>query len=206
MFALSLSVTHIIQTGGLVLLGAFLFAEVGLFLGFFLPGDTLLIAAGIYAKQGKLNIAAVIVVAAVAAVAGDSLAYYFGRRFGRNLFRNNDSVIFKKDHVEKAEKFYAKHGVKTFLIAHYIAVVRTFSPLAAGIAKVRYAKFLIFDAIGDTSWAIIVALLGYYVGSRIPNIDHYIELAVAFVVIASLAPTLYQLSRLQLKKRHQNSK
>jgi membrane-associated protein len=194
------NVTDIIQTGGLFLLGGFLFAEVGLFLGFFLPGDTLLIAAGIYAKEGKMNIAAVIVVAAVAATAGDSMAYFIGRKLGPRVFRNKDSVLFRPDHVARAEKFYEKHGPKTLLIAHFLPVIRTFSPLLAGVAHMRYRRFLTFDATGDTAWALIVTLLGYYVGSRIPNIDHYILIALGCVIVLTLSPTLFQLGRLALKK------
>src|ERR1039457_5944874 len=116
-----LDVTHIIQSGGLVLLGLFLFSEVGLFLGFFLPGDTLLIAAGIYAKEGKMDIAAVILVAAVAAIAGDSTAYFIGRNLGPRVFSKQNSVLFNPGHIAKAEKFYEKYGSKTLLVAHFIA-------------------------------------------------------------------------------------
>ncbi|HTB48966.1 MAG TPA: VTT domain-containing protein [Verrucomicrobiae bacterium] len=196
-----LSVTHIIQSGGLVLLGLFLFAEVGLFLGFFLPGDTLLIAAGIYAKEGKLAIAGVIIVAAIAATAGDSTAYLIGRKLGRKVFRSEDGVIFRKDHVQKAEAFYEKHGPKTLLIAHFLPVVRTFTPLLAGVGKMRYTKFLSFDAIGDTCWAVLISLAGYYVGSRVPNVDHYILLALGAVIVITLSPTIYHVAKISFKKR-----
>ncbi len=196
-----LDVTHIIQSGGLLLLGTFLFAEVGLFLGFFLPGDTLVIAAGVYAKQGKLSIAGVLIVAAVAATAGDSMAYFIGRRLGPHVFRNPDSVIFRPDHVARAQQFYDKYGPKTLLVAHFIPVVRTFTPLLAGVAHMPYRRFLVFDAIGDTFWAVTVGLLGYYVGSRIPNIDNYILAALGFVVLATLLPTLFQFGRIHLRKR-----
>lgn len=194
------NVTTIIQNGGYVLLGLFLYAEVGLFLGFFLPGDTLLIAAGIYAKQGKLNIAAVLFVAAIAAIAGDSTAYFIGHSIGPRLFNKKDSLLFQPEHVEKAREFYEKHGVKTLLVAHFIPVIRTFSPPLAGIGHMPYKKFLLFDAIGDISWAVIVGLLGYYVGSRIPNIDHYILLVVGAVVVITLAPTLFHVSRMLIKR------
>ncbi|HEY4963103.1 MAG TPA: DedA family protein [Candidatus Saccharimonadales bacterium] len=196
-----LNATHIVQSGGLLLLGLFLFAEVGLFLGFFLPGDTLLIAAGIFAHQGKFSIEAVIIVAAVAAIAGDSTSFFLGRRYGRSLFKKENSLLFDPKHVEKAEKFYDKHGSKTMLIAHYLPVVRTFAPPLAGISKMPYSKFLLYDAVGDISWAIIVTLLGYYIGSKIPNIDHYILFVVALVVIASAAPTLYHVTKRYLKQR-----
>jgi membrane-associated protein len=199
------SVTHLIQSGGLLLLGLFLFAEVGLFIGFFLPGDTLLITAAIYAKQGKLNIAAVILVAAVAAVAGDSLAYYFGRKLGPSVFRKEDSVLFDKKHVAAAEKFYDRYGAKILLVSHFLPVVRTFTPLLAGVGSMPYKRFLKFDATGDTAWAIIIALLGYYIGSRIPNIDHYIVLIVILAVVLSSGPTLIQFIRLQLRRRKRRS-
>lgn len=196
-----LNVTHIIQAGGLLLMGIFLFAEVGLFLGFFLPGDTLLIAAGIYAKHGKLSIAGVLIVAAVAATAGDSMAYYIGRRLGPHIFRNKDSVIFRPEHVARAEAFYEKYGPKTLLISHFLPVVRTFTPLLAGVAHMPYRRFLTFDAIGDIFWAITIGLLGYYVGSRIPHIDNYIVTVLGFVVLATLLPTLFHFVRIQLRKR-----
>ena len=203
LFALNLSVNHIVQAGGLALIGFVLFAEVGLFLGFFLPGDTLLIAAGIYAKEGKLSIAGLIIVAAIAAIAGDSLAYWIGRFAGKKLLQSEDSVFFDKRHVARAEAFYEKYGPKVLLIAHFIAIVRTISPVIAGIAELPYRTFLKFDAIGDTAWAVSVSLLGYYVGSRIPNIDHYILLAIGLVVILSVAPTLFHLGRRSWRKRHQ---
>ncbi|HEY1645759.1 MAG TPA: DedA family protein [Candidatus Saccharimonadales bacterium] len=196
-----LNVTHIIESGGLILLALFLFSEVGLFLGFFLPGDTLLIAAGIYAHEGKMNIAAVIVVAALAAIAGDSMAYFIGRKVGRRIFRKKNSVLFDPGHIEKAEHFYEKYGVKAVSVSHFLPVVRTFTPLLGGVARMPYPKFLSFDAMGDTSWAIIVSLLGYYVGSRIPNIDHYILLVVIAAVVFSASPTIYQIVKQYRKKR-----
>lgn len=185
------NVNEIIQSGGIWLIGLFLFSEVGLFLGFFLPGDTLLIAGGIYAMQGKLNLISVIVVALIAAILGDSTSYLIGRKIGRRLFTKKDSVLFDAKHVKRAEDFYQKYGSKAVLIAHFIPVIRTFNPLVGGVAEMPYSKFLIFDAIGDTAWAIIVTLIGYYIGSRIPNVDHYILAVVGLVVIVSLAPTVY---------------
>jgi membrane-associated protein len=201
-----LNVMHVIQSGGLFLLGGFLFAEVGLFLGFFLPGDTLVIAAGIYAKEGKLSIAGVLIVAAVAATAGDSMAYFIGHKLGPRIFRNKDSVIFQPDHVAKAEKFYERYGPKTLLIAHFLPIVRTFTPLLAGVAKMPYKRFLLFDAIGDTTWAVSVSLVGYYIGSRIPNVDHYILLGLGIVVLLTLLPTIFQIIKLQLRKRRKLAK
>jgi membrane-associated protein len=197
-------VTNIIQSGGLLLLGLFLFAEVGLFLGFFLPGDTLLITAGIYAAQGKFNVVIVILVGAIAAIAGDNTSYLIGFKAGPKVFKKKDSVIFDPDHVAKAEKFYDRYGSKTVLVAHYLPVVRTFTPLFAGVAKMPHKKYFILDAIGDTSWAIILTLVGYYIGNRIPNIDHYILYVVLAVVIASSGPTIIQWIRLNRRKNKKN--
>lgn len=200
------NVNDIVQSGGLFLIGGFLFAEVGIFLGFFLPGDTLLIAAGIYAHEGKLSVAAVILVAAIAATAGDSTAYFIGRKLGPRIFRNEESVIFRPDHVARAEAFYEKYGSKTLLVAHSLPIIRTFSPLLAGVGKMRYRRFLGFDATGDTAWAVIVTLVGYYVGSRIPNVDHYILLGLAGVILITAAPTLFQLGRLTWRHYHRTPK
>lgn len=198
--------THIIQSGGLIFLGLFLFSEVGLFLGFFLPGDTLLLTAGIYAMQGKLPIAGVVIVAALAAIAGDTTAYLIGRHLGKRIFKKEESVLFNPKHVIRAEKFYEKYGARAVLIAHYLPVVRTFTPLVGGVASMPYPKFLAFDATGDTSWAVLLSLLGYYVASRIPNIDHYVLFAVAAVIVLSAGPTIIQIVRYRLKKKAKKTK
>lgn len=195
-----LNVNHLIETGGLLLLGGIVFAEVGLLLGFFLPGDTLLIAAGIYAHGGHLSIVAVIVVVAIAAILGDSTGYFVGRTLGPRLFTKPDGVIFRKDHIEKAEAFYEKYGAKTLLVSHFIPIVRTFQPLLAGVGAMPYRKFVVFDVIGDIIWAILVPLLGYYVGSRIPGIDKYIQLILLVVIVLSAGPTLYHLLKLRFQK------
>lgn len=193
-------VSHIIQSGGLLLLGGFLFAEVGLFLGFFLPGDTLVIAAGIYAHEGKLSIVSVLIVSALAAIAGDSVAYLIGRKLGPRVFSKPDSVIFRPDHVARAEAFFEKYGPKTLLIAHFLPVVRTFNPLLAGVAGMPYKKFLTYDVIGDVFWAVSVGLVGYYIGSRIPGIDKYILLGLGIIILITVLPTLVQLIRVRRRK------
>ncbi len=195
------NVDHLLQIGGLWLIATFIFAEVGLFLGFFLPGDTLLIAAGIYAKEGKLSLSTALLVIALAAITGDNFAYFIGRKLGPKVFTKPDSLLLRKDHIEQAENFYLKYGPKTVLIAHFFPVIRSFSPLLAGVGKMNYRKYFIYDFIGDSLWAVIVTLLGYYVGSRIPNIDHYILIVLVGVVVISLIPTFYHLFRIIRKKR-----
>src|SRR6185312_8358739 len=165
------------------------------------PGDTLLLSAGVFAAQGKLSLPLVIIVVALAAIAGDNTGYHIGKRYGRRLFSKPDSPIFKQEYIRQAEAFYGKYGSKTMLIAHFIPVVRTFAPATAGAGQMNYKKFFAFDAIGDIAWAIIVTLIGYWFGRKIPNIDHYILLAVTAVVIITLGPTIYHLGKAYLEKR-----
>jgi membrane-associated protein len=195
------NIDHIIQTGGLLLIAAIIFGESGLFIGFFFPGDTLLLSAGVFAAAGKLNLASVIIVVAIAAILGDNLGYHIGKRYGRRLFKKPDGVVFRQEHIERAETFYNKYGSKTMLFAHFVPVIRTFAPATAGAGKMNYRNFVIFDAIGDIAWAVIVTLVGYWFGSKIHNLDHYILLAVVVVVVATLAPTIYHLIKAYLEKR-----
>jgi len=198
---MTLNPSDLVQSGGLLLVGIFLFSEVALFLGFFLPGDTLLIAAGVFAATGKLSLVSVILVAIIAAIVGDSTAYYIGRKLGPRVFKNETSLLFQPSHVKKAEAFYEKHGPKTLLVSHFLPVVRTFTPLLAGVAKMPYRRFVIFNVTGDILWATSVSLAGYYIGSRIPNIDHYILLLVLFAMITTASPTLYHVAKLHIKNR-----
>lgn len=198
-------VNHIIQSGGLVLLGGFIFAEVGLFLGFFLPGDTLVLAAGIYAHQGKLSIIAVILVSVIAAILGDSVAYFTGHRLGPKVFRKPDSIIFRPDHIATAERFFEKHGPKTLLISHFLPVVRTFTPLLAGVAKMPYRKFLVYNVAGDVFWGVSLGLLGYYVASKIPNIDNYILAGLGIVILLTALPTIYHVVKIQMNRRQRKA-
>lgn len=197
-------VTHIVQTGGLLLIAAIIFAESGMFVGFFFPGDTLLLAAGIFAAQGHLPIVLTIVVIALAAIAGDNTGYHIGKRYGRKLFSKPDGVVFRQAYVERAEKFYERWGSRTMLVAHFVPVVRTFAPPVAGVAKMNYKQFFIFDAIGVTAWAIIVTMIGYWFGTKIPNIDHYIVLAVGGVMILTLGPTFYHLAQALIENRRKS--
>jgi len=196
-----LNVSDIIQNGGLLLIAAIIFAESGMFVGFFFPGDTLLLTAGIFAAQGKMSLPLVIIVVALAAIAGDNTGYHIGKRYGRRLFSKPDGLIFRQEYVQRAERFYERFGSRTMLIAHFVPVVRTFVPPVAGVARMDYPKFVIFDAIGDIAWAIIVTSIGYWFGTKIPNIDHYIILAVVAVVVITLGPTVYHVVKAILEKR-----
>lgn len=177
----------------LLIIGGIIFAESGLLLGFFLPGDTLLLTAGIFAAQGKLPLALTIVVIAAAAIAGDNIGYQIGERVGPRLFKKRDGILFRHEYVERAEHFFDRFGNKTMLLAHYVPVVRTFAPIVAGVGKMDRKQFVIYDAIGDITWAIIVTLIGYWFGSKIPNIDHYIMFALVLASLFTFGPMLWHL-------------
>ncbi len=196
-----LNVEHLIQTGGLALIAAIIFGESGMFIGFFFPGDTLLLTAGVFAGQGKLPLLWTILVIAAAAIAGDNTGYHIGKRYGRRLFRKPDGLVFRQEYIGRAEAFYERFGSKTMLLAHFVPIIRTFAPAVAGVAHMQYKQFVFFDTIGDSAWAASVTLVGYWFGSKIPNLDHYILLAVAAVMIFTLGPTIYHLTKALLKKR-----
>lgn len=188
-------VTHLIQTGGLLLIALIIFGESGMMVGFFFPGDTLLFSAGILAATGKLGIASVLVTIALAAIAGDNVGYHIGSKLGRRLFRKPDSVVFRKEYIDRAEAFYEKHGSKTMLLAHFVPIVRAFVPVTAGAAKMPYAQYVVFDAIGDIAWTLVMVLLGYFVGSRIPGIEKLIDPLLIGIVVIFLVPTLWHVLR-----------
>lgn len=188
-----MNVNDIIQSGGLAAIMAIIFAESGMLVGFFLPGDTLLLAAGVFAAQGKLPIVLTIVLIALAAILGDNTGYHIGRLTGKRIFRKKDGILFRKEYIEKAEGVYEKYGGKIMLLAHFLPIVRTFAPLVAGAAHMPRWKFFIFDAIGDIVWAALVTLLGYWLGSKIPNLDHYILPTVLVVCCVSIGPMIWHL-------------
>jgi membrane-associated protein len=188
-------VTHLIQTGGLLLIALIIFGESGMMVGFFFPGDTLLFSAGILAAGGTLNIVTVLCAIAAAATIGDNVGYHIGRKLGPRLFRKPDSVVFRKEHIDRAEAFYEKYGSKTMLIAHFVPVVRAFVPVTAGAARMPYRQFMLFDAIGDIAWTLSITLLGYYAGSRVPGIEKYIDPLLICIVIIFAAPVLWHALR-----------
>jgi membrane-associated protein len=188
-------VTHLIQSGGLLMIALIVYAESGMMVGFFLPGDTLLLSAGVLAASGQFPIEMTVGVIALAAVLGDNTGYLIGRTAGRRLFRKQDGLIFRQEYVQRAEKFYEKHGAKTLLIAHYVPIVRSFAPLVAGVGKMNRAQFFIYDLIGAASWAVIVTLLGYWFGSRIPDLDKYILPVVGAAMVISFGPMVWHIVR-----------
>lgn len=187
---LSLSPEHIIQTGGLIAIGVIIFAESGLLIGFFLPGDSLLFTGGFLASQNLINIHLLAAVCFVAAVAGDSFGYMFGNKVGPKLLKRKDGKIFKKAYISQAEAFYKKHGKKTIILARFTPIVRTFAPIVAGIGSMSYQSFLLFNVIGGALWALGITYLGYFLGKSIPGVDKYLEPVILAVVFLSLLPGL----------------
>ncbi len=177
--------TGFIQTAGLLGIFFIVFAESGLFLGFFLPGDSLLVTAGLLASQGYWNIAALIIVCFIAAVSGDSFGYMFGKRVGQKLFSKKDSFLFNTKNLHKAELFYKRHGAMTIVFARFIPTVRTFVPIMAGIADMDYSVFLFYNVAGGFFWAVGLPLLGYYLGKVVPSIDRYILPLIGGIIITS---------------------
>ena len=188
-----MDVSSLIQGGGLLAITLIVYAESGLMVGFFLPGDTLLLSAGVLAAQGQFPIGLTVALIAVAAILGDNTGYMIGRTMGKRLFRKKDGIIFRQEYVERTEAFYEKHGAKTMMVAHFLPIVRSFAPLVAGVGKMPRAKFVMYDAIGDIAWAAIVTLLGYWFGSRIPNLDKYILPTVLAVMFISFAPMVWHI-------------
>ena len=182
-----------IAEAGLWLIALIIFTESGLLVGFFLPGDTLLFAAGILASQGGLNIVSTILVIIVAAVIGDNVGYTIGRYSGKRLFHKKDGILFKQEYMERAEIFYEKHGGKAVVLARFIPIVRTFAPLVAGIGRMNRVYFAFYNVIGAIIWATSVTLLGYYVGGRFPELVHYLEYVIIAVVVMSFAPAVWHI-------------
>ena len=174
-------------------LGVFIivFMESGMMLGFFFPGDSLLFTAGFLASQGFLDIKILIAGCFIAAVAGDSIGYYLGQKFGRKLFNKESSIWFHKAHLIRAQNFYEKHGGKTIILARFIPVIRAFAPVVAGIGLMRYKKFVIYNLVGGVLWAITIPLLGYYLGSVIPDVDKYLLPVIGLIIVASVLPALH---------------
>lgn len=185
-------IVALIEWGGYVGLAAIIFAESGLFFGFFLPGDSLLFTAGFLASQGYLNIWILAPLLFIAAVAGDSIGYAFGYRVGPALFSRADSRFLKKEYLVRTEHFFEKYGSRAIIIARFIPIVRTFTPILAGVGKMRYATFLSFNIIGAGLWALGLTYLGYFLGSVIPGIDQYLLPIILAIIIISVLPPCYE--------------
>ena len=181
-------VQGIIQWGGTLLVCAIIFAETGLFFGFFLPGDSLLVTAGVFAATGHLNLFLLLSVVSLCAVAGDQVGYLIGHSAGDALYRKDDSFFFRKKHLARAHEFYEKYGGKTIVLARFVPIIRTFAPAVAGAAKMDYRRFVFFNVFGGVLWVWSMVLIGYFLGSAIPGVSEHIETVIIIVVALSLMP------------------
>jgi len=170
-----------------------IFAESSLV--FFLPGDSFIFAAGIIASQGFLNLWEVLILMLIGAITGNSFGYFLGRRFGSKFFRRKNTLLFNEENLEKTKIFYSKHGPITIILARFTPVVRTFAPIFAGIAEMKYSIFLTYNIIGALLWVVGLGLLGYYAGRSIPNIDRYILPIIIVIVALSVLPGLIAVVR-----------
>jgi len=196
-----MTLESIIRDIGLVGVTAIVFAESGLLIGFFLPGDSLLFTSGFLASQGYFNIWTLSIITFLAAVVGDNVGYAFGSRYGRKLFQRPDSRFFKQENLQKAHAFYEKHGAKTIVLARFIPVIRTFAPIVAGVANMRYTTFMLFNLVGGAIWAIGLTWLGYWLGSQVKGVDKYLLPIIALIIILSVLPGITHMLKTPEQRR-----
>jgi membrane-associated protein len=192
---------ELIRWGGYAVLTAIVFAETGLLVGFFLPGDSLLITAGVIAATGELNILLLNVLLSAAAIIGDQVGYAIGRRTGPKIFTREKSFFFAKDHLLRTKAFYEKHGGKTIVLARFMPFARTFAPVVAGVGEMSYRRFVSYNVFGGIGWVVSMTLIGYFLGTSIPDIERHIHKVVAIVIFLSLLPALIELVRHRLRPR-----
>lgn len=185
-----LDLPELIKSLGYFGVWGIIFAESGLLIGFFLPGDSLLFTAGFLASQNFLNIWVLIFGAFVCAVLGDNIGYATGYKFGRRLFQKEDSWLFHRKHLIKTQNFYEKHGNKTIVLARFIPIVRTFAPIVAGIGSMRYKNFMSYNLFGGFFWTFGITLMGYFLGRVIPDVDKYLLPIVLVIIIVSILPSI----------------
>ena len=185
----------IIAVLGLVGVIGIVFAETGLFFGFFLPRDTLLFTAGFLASEHHISFAWLLIGAFIAAIAGDTVGYAFGKKVGPAIFTKDDSIFFDKKHIARAQHFYEKYGKKTIILARFLPIIRTFAPIVAGVGNMTYRTFISYNIIGAFAWTWAMLWLGFGFGSIIPNPDRYVVPAVIVIIILSATPTLREIFR-----------
>ncbi|MCS6988004.1 MAG: VTT domain-containing protein [Chloroherpetonaceae bacterium] len=187
------SLDEMIRWGGYALLFFIIFADTGLFFGFLLPGDALILTAGLVAATGKLDIVQVNLVMISAAILGDSTGYFIGKHLGRKLFEKEDSLFFKREYLLKAQAFYDAHGGKAIFFARYFPVVRNFATTVAGVAGMAYPRFIAFSVSGATVWILSFSLLGYFVVKRFPELEAYINRGIALILVVIIGTILFNL-------------
>ena len=184
---------ELIAWAGYVGLTLIVFCETGLLAGFFLPGDSLLVTAGLVASQGKLDIVKLNLLLMAAAIAGDSVGYAIGHFAGPRVFNKEESWFFHKKHLERTHAFFEKYGGKTIILARFVPIVRTFAPTVAGVGKMSYARFLSYNVFGGVGWVAAMTLVGYFLGRSVPNIEKHLHIVVVVVIVVSFLPLLHEL-------------
>ena len=190
-----MGLTSLILSFGYVGLFALVFAESGLFFGFFLPGDSVLFSAGLLAAHGTFDIWILVPLICAGAILGDSVGYWFGAKVGPSLFTREDSFLFKKRYVHETHAFYQKYGAQAVILARFIPAVRTFAPILAGVGRMRYTTFLRYNIVGGLLWGAGVTLLGYFLGNTVPHIDEYLYPIIGGIVVVSALPVIIPLIR-----------
>jgi membrane-associated protein len=199
-FSTVYNVPELIRLVGFVGIVAIIFAETGLLIGFFLPGDSLLITAGLFAARGDFNIVVLDVALLAAAVLGNATGYWIGRRAGPALYSRPNSLLFRREHLRITHEYYERHGGKTIVLAQFIPILRTFAPVVAGVAEMRYRDFGTYNVVGAVLWIGSMTWAGYALGNFIPNIESRIHIVVAIVIGLSLLPPVIAWVRRQMHK------
>jgi len=195
------SVDHILEAGGILAVALIIFAESGLLVGFFLPGDTLLIAAGIFASQNKLNIVILQVSVLIAAIIGYHVGYQIGLKGGPRVFKRKDGLLFRADYIPRTEEFVRRHGGKTMILARFIAVVRTIVPLVAGIGRMPKNIFMFFNVVGAVIWTVTLTLGSYWIGRKIDNVDKLIIPIVLIGIVLTVGAEIWVVLRSRESRR-----
>lgn len=199
------NVNSIIQTGGVIGISLIIFAETGLLIGFFLPGDTLLFAAGFFASQGEINLAWALVGLFFGAILGNMLGYEIGKRTGPKLFDKEENLLFNKENVTRTQNFFEKYGPITVILARFVPVVRTLTPLVAGVGGMNYKKFMLYNVLGALLWVPSITLIGFWAGrvlGKYINIDHYILPVILLATVLTFAISFWHLWREPKSRAH----
>jgi membrane-associated protein len=186
---------ELIRSGGAPLVCTIVFIETGFFVGFFLPGDSLLVTAGIFAAAGVVPLGWLLLPVMACAIAGDQIGYWIGRTMGPALYRREDSLFFRRSHLQRAHDFYEKYGGRAVIFARFVPIIRTFCPPVAGAARMPYTRYLMFDIFGGVLWVGTMILGGYFLGRSVPNIGQRIHYVIAVVVVLSLLPAVISIVR-----------
>jgi membrane-associated protein len=194
-------VRTLVMWAGYVGMVIIIFAETGLLVGFFLPGDSLLVTAGLFAATGDLNIIYLNLLLVPAAILGNIAGYWIGYKSGPRLFKREQSLLFRKDYLIKTKLFYEKHGAPTLILTRFIPFLRTFAPIVAGVGQMKYSRFIYYNILSGVLWVVSMTLIGYFLGRSIPNVDKHIEWVIAIVIFLSILPGIIKFLKNRYTKK-----